>query len=813
MDGFTVIQLVVGYILLLSAATGTGKTTKFPPHLAKKYGKTVVVVPTRFAAVSSAQFVHSGSRENQPFSSVGYETGEVVHHYMDNSQLIYMTPGRFIRSFHRKENKFPKVVMLDEAHIYTEEYHACMALCHKMKAAGVRIVLSSATISPEVVKARYGADVDFKKLDVPRPFPTKHLFVPMRHSLEEQCSNISDTLDIMVENVAKNHTTRKVNLVVLPGWGDITKFIRKLRKRHVCLPIVHLRKKSDIKFEDGKPIPAVYVATFGLVSSAITIPELERLFVCGVTKSERMIKGITGIGPVPITIDEDQQVMGRIGRTCEGVAYRFYDVDELRNPPHEPTFSTWRSQVISGCSNLAAQLKDKLRLATTPTAAQIDSAFYSALPYEQAIIVATVETEDVMLAYYIYALFLVAGLTRTHILCDLDEEQLFKIFGSDGAINAFFSQTGQHFLTIAQQALGGKVKLDGLMERVYFGETVQEYVNYLHKFQKVHQLKQEPLSPQIQMDILNCLIRFGVMEDNLLVKSETGATYQGKEAYVLKRGDGGVLDSDCDVHLTILPYAYRTTSGAVFLFSLLGLNFNYADLTEEIRTIVERIKLERLRISLMADLLHMEASTLMRMDMWASMEDLFPSDRRRVEDWNDWIDAMVKKTNVQKMSKKFLGVIDSWLKQETCECFCGECCEERDSEGRRKEPECAVAECGHVFHEKCLRRWCAARKGNYLKPTCPLCRKELSNYYSESDLSQHESVREKKKKQKKAATVFCDVEEEDREDLKAAILGLHRPQTVPTPEKRPKAPNKHVAMPPVFFGKPFANGKVNGKRK
>ena len=40
-------------------------------------------------------------------------------------------------------------------------------------------------------------------------------------------------------------------------------------------------------------------------------------------------------------------------------------------------------------------------------------------------------------------------------------------------------------------------------------------------------------------------------------------------------------------------------------------------------------------------------------------------------------------------------------------------------------------DCGHIFHNKCVKEWCNNCVNNDNKPNCPLCRKVISGEYLE----------------------------------------------------------------------------------
>lgn len=59
---------------------------------------------------------------------------------------------------------------------------------------------------------------------------------------------------------------------------------------------------------------------------------------------------------------------------------------------------------------------------------------------------------------------------------------------------------------------------------------------------------------------------------------------------------------------------------------------------------------------------------------------------------------------------------------------CGICFEQLDS---KQIDICTEIDCGHIYHDKCLKKWCIQCNEKEYTPNCPLCRKDISGEYLE----------------------------------------------------------------------------------
>lgn len=59
---------------------------------------------------------------------------------------------------------------------------------------------------------------------------------------------------------------------------------------------------------------------------------------------------------------------------------------------------------------------------------------------------------------------------------------------------------------------------------------------------------------------------------------------------------------------------------------------------------------------------------------------------------------------------------------------CGICFESLDL---KQIDYCTELDCCHIFHDKCLKKWCNTCINQDYEPNCPLCRQDISGEYLE----------------------------------------------------------------------------------
>lgn len=298
-------------VIIITAETGAGKSTRIPLWLWEKGKKVIVTQPRRIAARSLSYYL-SGIIKKSWGEEVGYQTG-FDQKRSKRTELLYLTDGvQLINEI--KDHINYDVLILDEVHEWNLNQEILVGVVKKRlnenfyQKKGKKVIIMSATLEAgKLSKFLNSAPV----ITVPgRGFP-----VTMHNNSTHFL--LSDTVS-MVESW-------KNSLVFLPGKKEISDFITLLREtlKHdkidsVILPLhSELNIKHQSKVFDHYDIPKVVVST-DIAQTSLTIDDIDSVIDNGIKKEIRTIKGIEGLYPVEISRSESLQRAGRAGRVKNG---------------------------------------------------------------------------------------------------------------------------------------------------------------------------------------------------------------------------------------------------------------------------------------------------------------------------------------------------------------------------------------------------------------------------------------------------------------------------------------------------------------
>ena len=298
-------------VVIITAETGAGKSTRVPFWLWQK-GKKVFVTQPRRIAVRSLSYYISKITSNLWGKEIGYQTG-FDRRFSKETTLLYLTDGvQMIKEIRGKKDY--DVLVLDEIHEWNLNQEVLIGLVKKNLDSNFyskvkkRVVIMSATLQAKKLSA-FLKDAPIISIQG-RGFPvTMHCNHP----------------DFILSDTVQMVEMEKNTLVFEPGKKEIEEFILSLKEtlKHDKLKATILSLHSELSINDQQKvfkhydIPKVIVST-DIAQTSLTIDDIDAVIDTGVKKEIHIIKGVEGLYPVNISESECMQRAGRAGRVKNG---------------------------------------------------------------------------------------------------------------------------------------------------------------------------------------------------------------------------------------------------------------------------------------------------------------------------------------------------------------------------------------------------------------------------------------------------------------------------------------------------------------
>ncbi|KAJ1736122.1 hypothetical protein LPJ61_000172 [Coemansia biformis] len=323
---------------IVTGEPGSGKSTQLPQYLYEAGwaadGKAIACTqPRRVAAAMLAQRVAD---------EMGVELGTTVGfsvRFSDASdpqatRIKYLTDGTLVRECYADPLLSAySVIMVDEAQDRTIATDTLLALLKKVqrkRRGDLRVVISSATLDAERLRAFFGRD------DTATVSISGQLFPVDTQYLDAPCENY---VTAAVETVLRIHELEALGdiLVFLPGKDDIAAAISQIEdlayaneRLASLLPLpMHAGLSVDGQRVALEPASAgVRKAIFAtnVAETSVTIDGVLYVVDCGFVK-QRLLDPATGLdrlATIPISKSSARQRAGRAGRTQPGKVFRLY---------------------------------------------------------------------------------------------------------------------------------------------------------------------------------------------------------------------------------------------------------------------------------------------------------------------------------------------------------------------------------------------------------------------------------------------------------------------------------------------------------
>lgn len=337
-------------MVIISAPTGSGKTTQLPQFLYTagwaQAGQTIVCTqPRRVAAVTLAERV-----AQEVGSVMGDEVGYAIrfedHTTPGRTRIKFTTDGALVREclYDPLLSKY-SVIMVDEVHERSVSTDILLGLLKKVlrRRPELRIVVSSATIDADLLAeyfrppSSHGHQAAASTIHIPsRTFPVKTAY--LSHPVENY-------VRASVETVLDIHRTQPPGdiLIFLTGREEIEECLQMLSDysqtpRHmVYLPLhagLTMTEQSAI-FRPVQPGQRKVIAATNVAETSVTVPGVRYIVDCGMVKLPTYdpFSGLSSLCRVPESQSSAAQRAGRAGRTAPGICYRLFPEEALAKMP------------------------------------------------------------------------------------------------------------------------------------------------------------------------------------------------------------------------------------------------------------------------------------------------------------------------------------------------------------------------------------------------------------------------------------------------------------------------------------------------
>lgn len=325
------------HILVVTAETGSGKSTQLPQYAAEHFGSLVVCTQPRVvAALSLAHRVADEYDGTSIGQSVGYKIGHGKR--VNGSSIMFMTDAALINESQLdRKLKDIRVLIIDEAHersLNTDIVLGLAKLLLEERPNDFYVVICSATIDPTSFLRFFDRSTS-SPLDVKgRVFP-----VTLTHNpAPSDCSDDKFLENHLIPTLIEHYPKHDGHILVfLQGQNEIEKAMKifQLTLPSDCrvLPLYgsqsHEEQEKVIQFNERNKRLVVF--STNVAETSLTIPNVRLVIDSGWAKEAHfdLQRRINVIETVRISRSSADQRKGRAGRTSSGHCLRLYNDNEL----------------------------------------------------------------------------------------------------------------------------------------------------------------------------------------------------------------------------------------------------------------------------------------------------------------------------------------------------------------------------------------------------------------------------------------------------------------------------------------------------
>ena len=357
-----------GFCVLLSAPTGSGKSTRVPGMLLEagwgEKGTIVVVQPRRLAARLLAGYV-----ARQFPCRLGQEVGYTVRFDSQRSaatRILFVTDGILERRLTEDpELRGVSAVVFDEVHERRLSGDLCLARVLELQRSSrpeIGVFVMSATLEldklqdylPQATVLRAEGRLYPVEVSYMPPVPVRNKFGYVQAPpVWEQCAAAvrqlieqSDCGDVLVFLPGAYEIRRTVEILEQVGW---------MKGRDVFALHGQLTPEAQALAVEYGSRPRVIVST-NIAETSLTIEGVRSVVDSGTARESRWdpLRGISTLHIVPISQAQAEQRTGRAGRLGPGRCIRLWSEAEQRRRAPFPAPEVHRADISQAFLNLLA---------------------------------------------------------------------------------------------------------------------------------------------------------------------------------------------------------------------------------------------------------------------------------------------------------------------------------------------------------------------------------------------------------------------------------------------------------------------------
>ncbi|MDX1588103.1 MAG: helicase-related protein [Oleiphilaceae bacterium] len=335
--------------LVLSAATGSGKSTRLPLW-ALQQGPVLVVEPRRVACTALASYLaHCDD------SPLGERIGYAIRFdacYRSDTPLVFVTPGIALRWLSEGRLERFHSILIDEFHERRWDTDLLLALLRRQDRH--RLLLTSATLDAGALGHYLGAE----------PLHAEGRNYPVQVRYQATDDQSLPAMKGLREAVVKGVRSALAQsggdvLVFLPGRGEIQQMTQALQGLEVPLLPLHggstsAEQKQVLSGSGGER--RVILAT-NVAETSLTIPSVQAVVDSGLERRTHQRNGRTVLSLVRIARTSAEQRKGRAGRTGPGLCLRLWGEHaplEERTPPQIQREELTELVLAAACAGVPA---------------------------------------------------------------------------------------------------------------------------------------------------------------------------------------------------------------------------------------------------------------------------------------------------------------------------------------------------------------------------------------------------------------------------------------------------------------------------